>query len=201
MHPQPAGGICDLRQIENEGLGLFAKVDIPEGTIISDEITVKIQTGPYKPSAATWQDPEFWEIYRTCGAANVEQAISDHIAYYKDDTFQHALFDRLSRSISGEGLSDRANIVFSNCLPTKSKSSPFSVLFGITTCAFNHACIPNAKFIGINLPDDTSKIRYQVVAIEFFKANIEITVSYMISNLPTAQRRLQIGHIPFRLRL
>ena len=37
MHPQPAGNFCDIHQTDNKGPGLFAKVDIEAGIVISEE--------------------------------------------------------------------------------------------------------------------------------------------------------------------
>ena len=201
MYPQPAGGFCDIRQTEGKGLGLFAKIDIAKGTVISDEITISIDTGNYDFSAATWENPEFWENLRTHRATNVEKAMSDLISYYKNDGFQQSVLDRLSRSLSAEGLSDLANLLFTNCHPA-SNSHPLVISFGPTTCAFNHSCVANATFRGHSPdgPEDDPLIRLtQVVAVKPIKAGTEITVPYLPSSLPTAERRAQL-HAAYRFK-
>jgi SET domain len=194
MHPQPAATYCEIRQTDNKGLGLFAKVDIKEGTVISDEINIKVGIGNFEFSAATWQNPDFWQHFKDHGGEDLETAMSGLISYYKDDVFQHIVFDRLSRSIP-EGLSDKANLLFTNGLSPKSHSPPNWITFGPTTCAFNHSCISNAILIGEVVKGDPTRLRYQVMALKDIEAHIEITVSYGLSNLPTAERRLKIRDI------
>ncbi len=82
---QPAGSLCEIRQTEKKGLGIYAKIDIAEGTVISEEIAIQIGFGEHKFSAATWENPEFWETTRSYQNTSVEDAVSDLIALYKDD--------------------------------------------------------------------------------------------------------------------
>lgn len=188
MQAQPASRLCNLRQTPEKGLGLFAKTDIKVGDTISDEIAIKHVAGDYEPSAATWENPDFWENFRTVRATILEEAMSRLVTYYEDDSFQQDVLRSLSRTLSGRGLSDLANVFFSNCQFAHSQSRQFTLLFGPTTCAFNHSCVPNAVLNGYPMNDPT-KSHFQVIALKDIKADAEITVSYRYITLPAAGRR------------
>ncbi|ERF75815.1 hypothetical protein EPUS_01645 [Endocarpon pusillum Z07020] len=192
--PQPAGRLCEIRQTEKKGLGLYAKVDIAEATIISEEISVRFDLGEYKFSAATWENPEFWEDIRNYRVRPVEDAVSGLIAMYKDDAFVQTVASQLSRSLSVPGLSDHANLFFTNCQPLEVTSPPISIFFGPITCAFNHSCIGNATFNSCGISDSADLVT-NVVAIKPIKAGTEITVSYTILPFLTAQRRLTLREL------
>ncbi|KAF7511123.1 hypothetical protein GJ744_005354 [Endocarpon pusillum] len=189
--PQPAGRLCEIRRTKKKGLGLYAKVDIAKATIISEEISVEFDLGKYKFSAATWEDPEFWEGTRSYRLQPVEDAVSDLIAMYKDDAFVQTVASQLSRSLSVPGLSDHANLFFTNCQPLKLTSFPVSIFFGPITCAFNHSCSGNATFNACGTGDGVNLVT-NVVAIKPIKAGTEITISYMLLPFPTAERRLRL---------
>lgn len=190
MLPQPAAEFCDLRQTEAKGLGLFAKVDIAKGTVISREVNVKIEIGDHKFSPATLTNPDFQEYFRTHMAMGVEEAMSNLVAYYQNDTFQPAIFDRLSRSFSGEGLSNHAKLLLTNCLDVS--LSPLVLIHsGPTTCTLNHSCIANATVRGYPVSNDPSMLLAEVVAVKAIEAGTEITVPYQVFSDPTAERRLQ----------
>lgn len=200
MHHQPAGELCDVRQTETKGLGIFAKVDIRAEAVISDEVIIKICIGGHKFSAATWEDPKFMGDFRNYAAADVEQAMADLLSYYEDDAFQISLLSRLLSSVAASsspagGLTKNAELMLKNCLTTSASSPPFWIFFGPTTCTFNHSCIPNASFVGYFVDDEPNKLRSQVVALKPIKANSEITLSYRIFHLPTAERRTQIREV------
>ena len=187
--PQPAGSLCEIRRTEKKGLCLYAKVNIAEKTVISEEVTVKYDLGEYKFSAATWENPEFWEGIRSHRVRAVENAVSDLIALYKDDPFVQTIASQLSRSLSVPGLSDNENLFFTNCHPFELTSPPFSSFFGPITCAFNHSCIANAILNTCGTEDDVHLVT-SVVAMKPIKAGTEITIPYRILPLPTAERRL-----------
>ncbi len=191
---QPAGSLYETRQTEKKGLGLYAKVDIAEGTVISQEITIQIDFGEYNFSAATWESPKFWDALRSHEDRPVEDAVSGLIALYKDDAFVQTVLSQLSRSLSMPGLSDHENLFFTNCHPLKFTSPPFSGFFGPVTCSFNHGCIGNAAF-SVSGTKDHIYLVTNVVAVKPIKAGTEITIPYNTSSLTTAERRLSLREI------
>lgn len=191
---QPAGNLCKIRQTKKKGLGLYAKVDIAEGTLISEEKIMKFELGEYKYSSATWENPEFWEAIRSNKVRPIEHRVSDLIASYEDDIFVQNVVSQMSRSLSIPGLSDHENLVFTNCHPHKVKIPPFSGLFGPVTCSFNHSCIANATF-SVRSTEDDFHLVASVVALKAIKAGTEITISYATLPFPTAERRLKLREV------
>ena len=175
--------LFEIRETK-KGRGLFARKDLPRGTLILTERVVAVHF-PEVERIDDWIDPDFWKKLSASedNSRDIEKMVHNYISGKTQD--EKSIISKLASTISG--FHHLASTFLTNRLRLTSGCNIFGL--GVHFSLLNHACIPNACVSSGEYDDTQGRATVWIKSAKEIKAGQEISVSYVNLNIARKERR------------